>query len=291
MKSGTLKAGQHIVCDTCTSTTRIMEDFGGETITEALPSDPVRITGFDKLPPVGSIIRSFETKKEAEEVARENSLNKAKSETVIEIGPEDATVAIPVIIKASTTDVIEAIIHEIRKIKNDRVKVVIVSAGVGLVSENDVKIAMTKVGSVILGFDTKIDSSAKSLAERAGIPITIFNIIYKLSEHLEKLMLDKRPKMKEEQVSGRAKILRCFSKTKDKQIVGGRVEEGTIEVGEEVRIMRRDVEIGHGRIRHIEQSKVEVKEVREGLEFGSMIESKIEIIAGDKIEAFKIVES
>ena len=291
IKNGSLKNGMFVVCEDTASPTRMIEDFAGKIISLGLPGDPVRITGFNKLPPVGSIITCVSSKKEAEELARQNELNSKKSDSVIEIGPASASVSIPVIIKASTTDVIEAIIHEIRKIKNDRVSIKIVSTSIGFIGENDVKLAMTKEGSVILGFDTKIDASAKNLSLRAGIKIEVFNIIYKLTEWLEALMQEKRPKMKAEQVSGKAKIIRFFSKVKDKQIIGGKVEEGMIEINEEVKIIRRDVQVGIGKIKVLQQSKVEVKEVREGLEFGAMIESKIELAPGDKVEAFKIVES
>lgn len=97
--------------------------------------------------------------------------------------------------------------------------------------------------------------------------------------------------MKAEEVGGIAKILKCFSRTKDKQIVGGRVETGEIALGGEIKIMRRDAEIGRGKIKALQQSKMDTKEVKEGNEFGTMIESKIEIVPGDKIEAFKVVEN
>lgn len=290
IKNGILKSGSFVVAGDAIAPTRIFEDFQGKPIKEGYPSDPVRITGFDKLPPVGEICVSVATKKEAEALAMQNRELMAKIESAITIGSEKASVALPIIIKASSTDVVEAIVHEMKKIKNERVCLKIVSTGIGFVSENDVKIASTKPDSVILGFDTKIDTSAKTLAERDNVNIQTFNIIYKLTEWLEEYMKSKTPKMKEEEIHGKAKILKCFSANKDKQVLGARVEEGMISLNDEVKIIRRDVEIGRGRIRQLQQSKTEAKEVKEGLECGTMIESKIEIAGGDKIESFKIVE-
>jgi translation initiation factor IF-2 len=290
IKNGSLNSGTFVVAGDCIAPTRIFEDFQGKSISHADPSDPVRITGFDKLPTAGDTFISVKTKKEAEALALINAENMRKLEGALIIGPENATVSIPVIIKASSTDVVEAITHEMRKIQNDRVSLRVISTGIGFVSENDVKIASTKLDSVILGFDTKIDNAAKNLAERDSINIQMFNIIYKLTEWLEDYMKSKTPKMKSEEIHGKAKILKCFSQTKDKQVMGARVEEGMISLNDEVRIIRRDVEIGKGRIRELQQSKTPAKEVKEGLECGTMIESKTEIAPGDKIESFKIVE-
>ncbi len=290
VKSGTLKIGNFIVAGDAIAPTRIVEDFKGDKTETAGPSDPVRITGFDRLPPVGAPFKAVSSKKEAELLAAENATLNAKQENALTIGPENPSVAIPVIIKASSTDVIEAILHELRKIQNERVGLKIVSTGIGFISEGDVKLALTKAGSVILGFDTKIDVSAKVLAERDSVLIQTFDIIYKLTEWLENYMIEKTPKMKTEVIHGTAKILKLFSNSKDKQVLGARVEQGLISLNDEVRISRRDAELGRGRIRELQQSKSKTSEVKEGLECGAMIESKVEIMPGDKIESFAVVE-
>ncbi len=292
IKNGTLKAGDCVVCESTFAPTRIFEDFTGKKITEAGPSDPVRITGFSSLPPVGSIFSVCASKKEAEVLCENCRLGKVKDETKLEFGggQEGISISIPLIIKASSSDVIEAILHEIQKIKNDRVVLRIVTTGVGFISETDVKSALTKEGSVIVGFDTAIDSGAKALAERAGVKIETFNIIYKLAEWLEEFMKEKTPKMKVEELRGRAKVLRFFSRTKDKQVIGCRVESGSIYLNDEIKIIRREVTIGRGRIKALQQMKNEVKEVKEGNECGVMIESKFELAPGDYLESYNTVE-
>ena len=111
-----------------------------------------------------------------------------------------------------------------------------------------------------------------------------------MTEWLEKEMETRRPRVETMETTGRAKIIRAFSRTKEKQIVGGKVAEGTINLGSIVRIMRRDFEIGRGKIVNLEKNKVKTGEVVEGSEFGMMIESKIEVVAGDVLESFAMVQ-
>ncbi len=290
IKNGTLKSGQFMVCEDTFSSTRMMEDFQGKKIETGLPGDPVRVTGFSALPPVGSIFKVVESKKEAEKEIEKNKKDDKQKTFVSTTNESGLNFIIPIIIKASTTDVIEAIVHEIMKIKNDRVSVKIVSTGVGFISEGDIKLALGSTNAVVLGFDTAIDNSAKALSERASIPVQTFNIIYKLTEWLENYMKEKTPKIKMEELRGKAKVLKFFSKDKDKQVIGCRVEEGAISLGDEIRIIRREVEIGRGKIKVLQQMKNDVKEIKEGLECGVCIEAKHEVAPGDFLESYAMVE-
>jgi len=197
---------------------------------------------------------------------------------------------VPLIIKADVLGTIEAIQHELKKIKNDRVIIKVIFTGAGNISENDIQIAGGDINTLITGFNVKINENAKNVIEKTGVTIGTFNIIYKLTEWLEKEIQKRTPKIKVEKIIGKAKILRVFSRTKDKQVVGGKVLEGSISLGAQVKISRRDVEIGIGTIKSLQSQKIEAKEVKEGDEFGTMIESKKEIAQGDTIEAFIIVE-
>lgn len=291
IKNGVLKSGSCVVCEESFAPTRIMEDFEGKKVNEGLPSDPIRVVGFDSLPHVGSLFSVCENKKEAEKICEECRLNKGRGDDHMEIGGGgENSITIPLIIKASTTDVIEAIIHEIQKIKNDRVVLKVISKGVGFISENDVKLAITKEGTLVLGFDTQTDASAKALAERHNVIVQSFNIIYKLAEWLQEFMIEHTPKMKIEEVKGKVKVLKFFSKTKDKQVIGCRVETGSVALNDEVKIMRREAYIGKGKIKALQQMKNEVKEVKEVNECGVMIESKFEVAPGDYLESVSIVE-
>ena len=291
IKDGSLKNGQFIVCESSLAPIRMMEDFQGKKITESGASDPVKIIGFSSVPPVGSIFQTLSVKKEAEELVEVSKLSNSKLKEALQIGGEvEGSLIIPVVIKASTTDVIEAIIHEIRKIKNDRVGIKIISTGVGYISEGDVKGALGNPETIILGFEVKTDASAKILAERAKVEIQSFNIIYKLTEWLQEYTTKKTPKMTVEEMTGRAKVLKFFSKVKDKQVIGARVEEGFIKKDSDVKIMRRDTLIATGKVRELQQSRAKTSEVAEGLEFGAMIECKMDLAPGDKIECYQTIE-
>ena len=143
---------------------------------------------------------------------------------------------------------------------------------------------------IILSFNAKPDSKAKSILERSSVRLESFKVIYDLVEFVKNTVISKVPKEYIDEVSGIAKVLALFSKSKDKQILGGKVQEGSLLIGSEVKILRRDEEIGRGKIKELQQQKAKTDEVREGYEFGSLIESRIEIAIGDKIQGFRVVE-
>jgi len=182
----------------------------------------------------------------------------------------------------------EAIEKEIAKIKNETAEFKIVSRGIGPISESDIKGSDSDV--LVIGFNVKADRNALELAEQRNVIISFFDIIYKMTEWLEMKMEELRPKVETIEITGRAKIIRAFSRTKERQIVGGKVMEGQIHLNSTVKIMRREFEIGRGKIVNLEKNKTKVSAVEEGSEFGTMIESKIEIVAGDIIESFSITQ-
>jgi translation initiation factor IF-2 len=156
---------------------------------------------------------------------------------------------------------------------------------VGTVSENDIKTSLATPGTIIFAFNTKIDPQALSLAERSGIPLESFNIIYKLTERIAELLEAREPKVEVDEIIGTAKVLKIFSATKDKQVLGARAVSGNIEIDAQVRILRKDEEIGRGKIKELQQNKIAQNRIGEGNEFGAMIESKLEIAPGDMLEA------
>ncbi len=282
IKDGTLKAGMYVVSGQAIAPVRIFQNFRGVAIEEATFSSPVKVIGFSEVPNVGDTFTSHTTKKEAEEAALAN-----KESEIVKAAPRvvhTQSFLIPVIIKANTSGVLEAIAHELKKCETEKAGINIVHQGIGDISESDIKLAAANLQTLVVGFDTKIDNSAKALAEKLGISVQVFSIIYKLSEWVATVVAERTPKVEVEEERGRIKILKTFSKAKDKQVLGGRVEVGAIATGDEVIIFRREAEIGRGRVRELQQAKNKTSEVKEGLEFGTMIESKIEIAPGDYIK-------
>jgi translation initiation factor IF-2 len=286
---GTLKSGMFVTCGKALAPTRIMENFLGKKITEATFSSPIRIIGFDSLPKVGNKFFTFTDKEEAlmyvmnyqEQVLKKCAITEEESEN---------TGTIDVIIKADVTGSVEGIEHELNKIRTDRMKVKIVYLGVGDITENDIHMLGGKAESLVLGFNVKVDPKALATAEKSNIQIMTFNIIYKLTEWLTSMAESKTPKIEVEEKTGRAKVLKFFSATKDKNVIGARVEEGEIRVGDEIKIMRNEIEVGRGKIRELQQMKEKTSEVRSGVEFGCQLQSAFTPAPGDKIEAYQIIK-
>ncbi len=305
VKNGTLKSGTFIVAGHAFSPVRIMENFAGKSIKEAGPSMSVRIVGWDSEPEVGGMCFTFSSKKDAETYIEEEQ-EKKRLEKERQKNSRGSTGAnssmnglgnfseaeqsiVPLIIKADTSGSIEAVKYEISKIKIDRVTLRIVQAGIGDIGENEVKAAIGVPGTLILGFTVKVDAAAGRFADQHKVSIQTFDIIYKLTEWLTEEAKNRAPKLEVEEQKGVAKILKFFSSVRDKQVIGARVESGSISYNDEVKIMRRENEIARGRVRELQHMKSKVGSVDEGKEFGALIESKIEIAPGDKIEAFHVV--
>lgn len=290
IKDGRLEKGMIIVTGDSICTARMIEDFKGAKIDEAVFSAPIRIFGFDKIPKVGAEFKSFRGKPEALSY-RESTKDLKNTKNEIEgATAETSKKIIPIILKADVLGSIEAIEKEIAKIKNDTALYRIVQSGVGPISESDIKTVASGGDAIVLGFNVKTDKSAIEIASKRGITISFFDIIYKLAEWLEAEMENRKPKIETLEVTGRAKIIKSFSRTKERQILGGRVEVGKITLDSIVKIMRREFEIGRGKIVNLEKGKQKCREVEEGAEFGMMLESKIEVVAGDVTESFSMVK-
>jgi translation initiation factor IF-2 len=288
IKDGSIKKGMTVVVEDSICSTRMIENFLGKPIEEATFSSPIRLGGFSKMPKVGSEFKSFEKKSDAEKYAKELENNKGSTANVKETATDKKI--IPIVLKADVWGMVEALEKEIAKIKSDSAMFKVVAKNAGPISESDIKSVATGENIIVIGFNVKADSSAVELAEKRGIKIAFFDIIYKMTEWLETEMESRRPKVETVEVTGKLKIIKAFSRTKERQIVGGKVIEGCIALDSVVKIVRREFEIGRGRIVNLEKGKVKTSQVDEGTECGMMIESKIEIVAGDVLESFNIVQ-
>lgn len=287
IKNGSIKKGMYVVSGLAQAPVRMMENYLGESLETVSFSSPVKIIGWDILPEVGDVFKTFknrdEARKEVEAVKEKIKVNVSP----INIQPVNN---IPIIVKADTGSSLEAVLSEIDKLTTERIAAKIILSGIGSIGENDVHTADGKRKAVVIGFNVNIDSPAKNLALRNEIEVKTFDVVYKMIEWLKETLEKNTPKVKVDESTGYAKILKIFSKSKDRQILGGRVEKGSIKLGSQVKILRRQAEIGQGRIRELQAQKIKCDEVTEGKEFGVMIEAKIEIASGDHIESFIIVE-
>jgi translation initiation factor IF-2 len=288
---GTMKSGSFIVIDDVVAPVRILENFLGKPIKEAGPSAPVRLASLGTVPKAGSEFITFPTKKEAEKYAAEFTQPAPKNNGRNEHGASDAArVFIPLILKTDTLGTLEAVTKEFSKLETPAVGIKIVASGAGAINESDIKSALSAKDPLIIGFHVKTEKSAVELAEMNKMPMHVFDIIYKATEMLEEEIKKRTPKVVVEETLGTAKILKTFSKERDRQIVGGAVLSGVFMLGKNVKLMRHDHEIGRGKVLELQQMKQKAKEVEAGKQFGAMIESKMSIAEGDTIEVFDTVE-
>ncbi|MCA9365456.1 translation initiation factor IF-2 [Candidatus Kaiserbacteria bacterium] len=284
VNNGTLSSGTFVVAGNTFAPVRIMEDFNGKAIKEATLSMPVGIVGFNEIPNAGDEFSVVGTKKEAEALISEM---KESEENKPERFNSNLPV-VPILIKADVLGTIEAIEHELNKFESDRIAVRVIDTGVGDISVADVQNVSATKDAIIVGFNVKIERPAVDLSERLNVEIDTFDIIYELSEWLNTALKNRTPQKEEEVVSGTAKVLKEFSVQKNTHVLGGRVESGEIKLNQPVRIMRRDILVGKGIIKNIQQTKQDTDKITEG-EFGMQIETKSTIAPGDIIEAYDLV--
>ena len=322
INNGILKKGSFIATETAFAPVRILENFKGEQEAEISAGRPARVVGWSDLPAVGSTFKTFDSKKEAEKYIEEKvesrkylvksqekqdsglstrdfRLNTTKSDSKDKVENSEAgqekeeirTIVIPLIIRADSSGSLDGIHHELNKIKIDHVEIEIVSEGIGEINEKDAKTALSDANSVIVGFNVPTDTQAAGVVERSSLNSRTFKIIYELTDFVRSVAIERKPKEYIDEKLGEAKVLAIFGTGKDKQIVGGKVETGSMAKGGEVKILRRGSEIGRGRIRELQQNKVKADEVREGYEFGALLSDiKVSLAVGDRLEAFHTVE-
>lgn len=291
--NGTMKKGSFLLADQSIAPVRAIENFLGEKVESATFSAPIKITGFDGLPSVGAMFHVYASKKDAE-VARDAQITKSTKGVTAPhartIPLAENALVIPIILKSDVGGTLEALEKELGKIEHERVALKFVAMGVGAIGENDVKLASGADNPIVLGFHVKVDRKAAEIAERFNVTIKTFDIIYELSQWVEEEMARRAPKVLTEEITGTVKILKIFSTAKNKQVIGGKVLTGIIEQNSVVKVMRRDVEIGQGKIIGMQTQKISVKKVDEGHECGMMVEAKIEIMPGDTLEACRVTE-
>jgi len=310
VKNGTLKVGSFIVSNGEISPVRIIENFEGKAQKSFEPGQPVRLIGWVSTPKVGDICIMCEDKETAELLAEEQNkmtaleheINGTDGKKVLPGNKLPANIralyglavdnnwTLPIVLKTDSVGTLDAVKQEIGKIKFDNISLRIVRAETGDINENDVKLAQGSKDSVIVGYNTKVDNVAKNLANQLKLKIETFDIIYKLSEWLENEAKTRAPKILEEESHGTLKVLKIFNANKTKQVLGGKVETGKINLGDKIKIMRRENEIGRGEIVELQHARSQVKTVEADTECGLMIEAKIEIVTGDVIMAFSVVE-
>jgi translation initiation factor IF-2 len=292
---GVVESGEYVVCGESMAPVRIMENFLGKNIKEALPGTPMRIVGFSTLPEVGTPWKTVETKKDAEvevAAARQSRATEAHSPLSTSTDTQEhARPILPLVIKTDFAGTGDAVLHEIAKLPEDhRLEVRVVGRGAGAISEGDVRMAgATQPAGIIVGFNVKVEREARDLAERLNVAIATFDIIYELTAWLQGEIAKRRPLENTDERTGYAKILKVFSNQQGRVVLGARMEEGTLFDRKEIKLKRGDLEIGRGEILSLQTQKTAVKKIEKGSEFGAMVRLSADPAPGDHIEGFEVV--
>ncbi|MDP3661758.1 MAG: hypothetical protein Q8R17_02830, partial [bacterium] len=251
-----------------------------------------RVGGWSELPSSGDAFCAYENKKEAERALEMRTASIAHNPKKPETPREANTtrVVVPLVVKADTAGSIEAIKHELAKLQNEKIEMKIIGAGLGSVGEGDLRLAGSAREAVLIGFNVGADGAATQHAKAIGIPINLFDIIYRLSDFLAEIAKARTPKEKREEITGHARIVKIFSEEKSTQVVGGKVLEGVLALGDEFRIVRRGERIGTGKIKELQKFKEKIREAPVGTEFGACTASTFPLAVGDTIEVVKIME-
>ncbi|RZI40238.1 translation initiation factor IF-2 [Herbaspirillum sp. HC18] len=299
VQAGTLKRGDVVLAGSAYGRVRAMLDENGKNIAEAGPSIPVEIQGLTEVPGAGEEVMVMADERKAREIAlfrqgkfRDVKLAKqqaAKLENMFEQMAEGEVKNLPLIIKADVQGSQEAIVHAMQKLSTDEVRVQVVHAAVGGISESDVNLAMASK-AVIIGFNTRADASARKLAEASGIDIRYYNIIYDAVDEIKAAMSGMLAPEKREATLGLVEIRQVFHVSKVGSIAGCYVLDGLVKRGASVRLLRDNVVIWTGELDSLKRFKDDVKEVKSGFECGLSLKNFNDIKEGDQLEIFEVQE-
>ncbi len=298
VQRGTLRVGDTFVAGPVSGKVRAMIDDHGRQVKVAGPSVPVEVLGLSGVPSAGDTLTVVENEARAREVAayRQGVLDRKRTtsapasfDTMFSALKEKQAVEFPLVIKGDVQGSVEAIVAAVNKISNEDIKVRVLHAGVGGITESDVTLAGAS-GAPIIGFNVRANAKAREIAERQGVAMQYYDVIYDLTDAVKAAMAGKIGPLIIENVVGRAEIREVFSAGKHGRAAGLLVTEGYIRKALKARIMRDDVIIYNGSIASLRRFKDDVPEVRAGLECGVTFESHTDIKPGDFLETFEIEE-
>ncbi|MFN4148289.1 MAG: translation initiation factor IF-2 [Rhodocyclaceae bacterium] len=299
VQSGTLRRGDVLLVGQVWGRVRAMLDENGQPVEQAGPSIPVEVQGLSDVPTAGDEAIVLLDEKKAREIAlfrqgkfRDVRLAKqqaAKLENLFEQMGEGEAKVLPLIIKADVQGSQEALTHALTKLSTDEVKVNVIHAGVGGISESDVNLAQASK-AVIIGFNTRADAGARKAAEAFGIDIRYYNIIYDAVDDVKAALSGMLAPEKRENVIGLVEVRQVFRISKVGTVAGCMVLSGVVRRGAQVRVLRDNVVIHTGELDSLKRFKDDVREVKEGFECGLSLKNFNDIKEGDQLEVFEVQE-
>lgn len=300
VQKGTLHVGDAIAAGSAHGKVRAMMDDRGRRVKEAGPSQPVEILGLNEVPQAGEVFVGCSSEKEARNFAEtfisqhrvkmlEETKSKMSLDDLFNQIQEGNLKELNIVVKADVQGSVEAIKQSLVKLSNEEVVIKIIHGGVGAINESDVILASAS-NAIIIGFNVRPDATAKDIADREGVDLRLYRVIYNAIEDVEAAMKGMLDPVFEEKVLGHAEVRQTFKASGVGTIAGSYVQDGTFERNCSVRLTRDGIVIFDGPLASLKRFKDDVKEVRAGYECGFVFENYNDIKEGDLVEAYKMVE-
>jgi len=299
---GTIKVGDAIVAGDAWGRVRALYDYLGARVQQARPGEPVEILGFDKPPPAGELGRVVENERRARELAqqrgerlrREALAKQARGsgvslEKLFEQMQAGGVQDLNIVIKGDVQGSVEAIVSELGKIQHDEVRVNVIHTGVGGITENDVNLAAAS-GGMVVGFNVRPSAEVRAAAERAGVEIRLYRVIYQLTEEIEQALVGMLAPVETEAIIGEVEVRALFKVSRLGTIAGCMVTSGLVRRNSSVRIFREGTRIHETTVSALKRFKDDVREVTEGFECGILLEGFNDLREGDVFEVFETRE-
>jgi translation initiation factor IF-2 len=297
VQNGSLSVGDVVLAGNAYGRLRAMFDYRGRKVRKAGPSTPVSVMGMNDVPQAGDLFRVVSTEREARAIVEERINQKSQRESNqkapvtleqlfdrFQAGEERE---LRLIVKADVQGSLEPIISSLNELRGGDIAVNVLHSETGNIGENDVMLASASK-AIVIGFNVSADAASRRLAEKEGVSIRLYDIIYRLMEDVEKALKGMLEPVLQETVIGRAEVRALFRISKLGNIAGGRVTEGEIRRNARVRVVRNGKQIHDGEVQSLKHLQDDVREVRQGFEFGIAVKGFSEFAPGDVIECYTV---
>jgi translation initiation factor IF-2 len=298
---GTLKVGDAIAAGDAWGKVRALHNYKGEKLDAAGPGDPVEILGFDRPPPAGELARVVENERAARDLAQKRA-ERLRREQLASQRPSGVSLEnlfeqmqagevrdLNLVVKGDVQGSVEAVVSELGKIQHPEVRVNVIHQGVGGITENDVMLAAASHGMVV-GFNVRPNAETRAVAEREGVDIRTYDVIYKLTEDIEQALVGMLAAVKTEETIGEAEVRETFRASRVGTIAGCMVTNGVVRRGAQVRVIRDGTVIYTTTIDSLKRFQDDVREVQEGFECGLHLQNFDDVKVGDVLECFETRE-
>ena len=298
VRQGTLKIGDVFVVGETFGRVRGLINSSGERVKSVRPGQPVIVLGLDAVPSAGDELHVMETEAQTREVAayraqqardKANAVKRSSLQELFAKRDESKKLVLPIVLRADVQGSVEAINDMLKEINTDKVGVDVLSAGVGQITEGDIRLASAS-NAVIIAFNVRADAGVRDMARSAGVDIRYHSVVYRITDEIKEILSGKLAPEKKENFIGYADVIALFTVGKGIRVAGCRVSEGTIKKDAFVRLLRDNVVIYDGKIGQLRREKNEVKEVSGGVEFGMSFEKYNDLKEGDRVECYEVQE-